>query len=203
MNNKNFENGQIVEKNIVSEKLYSLFLRCSHALSRGHHQENGIHPSQWRILSILAQTGEMAQRDLLEVLQIRAASLSELLSKLESRGLITREKEAGNKRNVNVELTELGKMAIDENANVQYETAQELFSMISLEEQQHLIEVLEKLINSWHEQHHGSAAKNQHKHEHHEGNHDDHTGHDDMHHGGSRSPRDQHGHHSHHYRKDF
>ncbi len=34
MNNKNFENEQIVEKNIVSEKLYSLFLRCSHALSR-------------------------------------------------------------------------------------------------------------------------------------------------------------------------
>ncbi len=101
----------------------------------------------------------MAQRDLLEVLQIRAASLSELLSKLESRGLITREKEAGNKRNVNVGLTELGKMVIDENANAQYETAQELFSMLSLEEQKHLIEVLEKLINSWHEQHHGSAAK--------------------------------------------
>lgn len=35
------------------------------------------------------------------------------------------------------------KMAIDENANAQYETAQELFSMLSLEEQQHLIEVLE------------------------------------------------------------
>lgn len=178
MNDKKIENGQIVDKNIASEKLYSLFLRCSHALSRGHHLENGIHPSQWRILSILAQTGEMAQRDLLEVLQIRAASLSELLSKLESRGLIIREKEAANKRNVNVELTELGRMVIDENANAQYETAQELFSMLSLNEQQHLIEVLEKLINSWHEQHHGSAVKNQHEHKHHE-------------------------HHRHHYRKDF
>ena len=183
MNNKN---EQIIEKNIVSEKLYSLFLRCSHALSRGHHHENGIHPSQWRILSILAQTGEMAQRDLLEVLQIRAASLSELLSKLESRGLISREKETGNKRNVNVELTELGKIAIDENANAQYKTAQGLFSILSIEEQQHLAEALEKLINYWHEQHHGCAAEHQHEHGCHEGNHGDHCGH-----------------HSHHHRKDF
>ncbi len=143
--------------NMISEKLYSLLLRCSHALSRGEHQRGGMHPGQWRILSLLAANGAVAQRELLDIVQVRAASLSELLSKLENKGLITRAKGEGDKRNVLVELTELGEMVIAENAHNQRKTASELFALLSTEEQNKLAELLGKLVEAWHDRHHGNG----------------------------------------------
>lgn len=144
---------------IVAEKLYSLLLRCSHALSRGEHQREGMHPGQWRILTLLATNGAVSQRELLDMVQIRAASLSELLSKLEGKGLIARVKDDGDKRNVIVEITELGEMVIAENAHNQQETASELFSFLSEEEQKQLAGLLSRLVEAWHDKHHGNGQR--------------------------------------------
>ena len=138
----------------VDEKLYALFLHCSHALSRGHHHGHGMHPSQGRILSILAKSGEMAQKDLLDMLKIRPASLSELLGKLEAKGFITRTKEE-NKRVVRVDLTDLGEAAIDEVVNGQKDRSKELFAALSVEKKQELVESLETLLLAWREKCHG------------------------------------------------
>ncbi|SHH85374.1 DNA-binding transcriptional regulator, MarR family [Sporobacter termitidis DSM 10068] len=138
----------------VPERLYILLLRCSHALSRGHHHELAAHPGQWRVLSFLAANGATAQRELLEAVQIRPASLSELLAKLESKGLITRAKDEDDKRSAVVELTALGRAVIDENAGRQQSFAAELFSPLSAEEQEQLAGLLDKLVQPWHEKYH-------------------------------------------------
>lgn len=145
------------DNTIISEKLYSLLIHCSHALSRGHHPHNGMHPGQWRILSILAANGAMTQKDLLDVVQIRAASLSELLSKLEAKGFVTRIKDEDDKRSISIEVTELGKKAINENESYQQETVSELFSLLTVSEQEQLVELLEKLVRSWHDKYHGGG----------------------------------------------
>ncbi|WP_312426770.1 MarR family winged helix-turn-helix transcriptional regulator [Lacrimispora sp.] len=160
MNNNSFINGA---PNLVSEKLYSLFLRCSHALSRGHHQNTGMPPSQQRILSLLASGDKITQHDLLDIMQIRAASLSELLTKLEGKGLITRTKTDGTKRGIDVEITDLGEAVVSEYTHNQQEATTELFSALSEDEQRLLVQLLSRLIEDWHNRHHGdSTCRNAH-----------------------------------------
>lgn len=154
MNNNNITNEA---PNLVSEKLYSLFLRCSHALSRGHHQNTGMPPSQQRILSLLASNDKITQHELLDIMQIRAASLSELLTKLEGKGLINRVKSDGNKRGVDVAITDLGEAVVSEYAHDHQENTNELFSILSQDEQQLLVQLLGRLIEDWHNRNHGSS----------------------------------------------
>lgn len=165
MNNNSLSNEA---PNLVSEKLYSLFLRCSHALSRGHHQNTGMHPSQQRILSLLASSDKITQHELLDIMQIRAASLSELLTKLEGKGLINRTKPEGNKRGVGVEITELGEAVVSEYTHNHQENTNELFSILSEDEQQLLTQLLSRLIEDWHNRNHGANGGKNHPQEHEE-----------------------------------
>lgn len=160
--------------NLVSEKLYSLFLRCSHALSRGHHQNTGMHPSQQRVLSLLASSEKITQRELLDIMQIRAASLSELLTKLEGKGLISRTKADGTKRGIDVEITDLGEAVVSEYAHNHQEITNEMFSALSEEEQRLLVQLLSRLIEDWHKRNHGPNSDRNHMHEQEEKLHHDH-----------------------------
>ena len=63
---------------------------------------------QGRVLALLAVKPETTQRELSYLLDMRQQSLSELLSKLEEKGFITRERSAEDGRVVNVRLTEAG-----------------------------------------------------------------------------------------------
>lgn len=169
------------DNSVISKRLYSLLIHCSHALSRGHHPHNGMHPGQWRILSILAENGAMTQRDLLDVVQIRAASLSELLSKLEAKEFVTRIKDEDDKRSISIEVTEQGKKVINENESYQQETVAELFSLLTVSEQEQLVELLEKLVRSWHDKYHGGGHGMHYENgsgcHHHDGRHGHHHGH--------------------------
>lgn len=189
MNNNNFTNNA---PNLVSEKLYSLFIRCSHALSRGHHQNTGMHPSQQRILSLLASNDKITQHELLDIMQIRAASLSELLTKLEGKGLISRTKADSTKRGIDVEITDLGEAVVSEYAHNHQENTNELFSVLSEEEQRLLVQLLSRLIEDWHNRNHGPNGDKNHMHEHEEQSHRDHHHHGSGHDGDPTS-RNAHG----------
>ena len=151
------------KNNDTSERLYSLLLRCSHGLSRGEHLREGMHPGQWRLLALLAQKGTVTQQELLDIVQIRPASLSELLSKLEYKGLITRTKDENDKRTVVVQITEHGKTIVEENVHYHRETADQLFSSLSEEERGQLTELLGKLVESWHLEYHGEGHWHHHE----------------------------------------
>jgi DNA-binding MarR family transcriptional regulator len=155
-------------KDFASDTLYPLFLHCAHMLGRGHHHCTASHPSQHRILSLLSEKESIPQQELLEILDIRASSLSELLSKLEEKGLITRTKPDHAKRNVNVEITDLGAAVAEEHAQHKEEAAQELFASLSEEEQKTLAGLLEKLFHDWHGRNHGNG-EGHHCCHHHEG----------------------------------
>jgi len=75
------EGSYFMNDNTISEKLFSLLLRCSHALGRGHHHKEAM-PGQGRVLAILSSSGSMTQR-LFSALSVDEQSqLTELLSKL-------------------------------------------------------------------------------------------------------------------------
>lgn len=118
--------------------LLSLFARCSHTLRRA----GGKHMAQERVLRILARQEEgMGQRQLQELLGIQSGSLSELVSKLEAKGLLTRVRDKADKRNVTLLLTDAGRAAVGP------EERPDPFAALSGEEQELLRALLQKLLD--------------------------------------------------------
>lgn len=131
----------------MDERIIKNLRYCAHFL-RHHTEARG---SQRRVLHLLGHHGSMTQRDLLERLGVRASSLSELLSKLEAKGFITKEKSEADKRNFDVALTESGVQALHE-MQVQYNTVMaDLLSGFDAEEAAQLDTLLQKLHDLWQE----------------------------------------------------
>ena len=90
----------------------------------------------------------MSQKEIQNRLGIRAGSVSELISKLENRGLVVKEKDDEDKRALNIVLTEIGKKAFEEIIAIDDEY-KGLFSALTEEECVVLNDILEKLGNDW------------------------------------------------------
>ena len=145
--------------------------------------------SQKRILIILNELKTITQRDLTEHLGIQPGSASEILSKLESAGLIIRTQNEMDRRTTDVRLTDRGRELAAEALAQRQKRHEEMFSCISEEEKQDLLSLLEKIYADWrirycedghHESrgHHGDHGHHR-KHEHHDehGNHGGSHGH--------------------------
>ena len=105
-----------------------------------HHPRAGA--SQELVLRILDRLGGMDQRELRGQLRIQPGSLSELLSKLEQKGLIARERTEADRRRVTVSLTEEGRAALTPGDAA----ADDPFAALSGEEQETLRTLLEKIL---------------------------------------------------------
>jgi len=105
--------------------------------------------SQRRVLSFLRERGPMTQRDILEEMDIRASSLSELLGKLEGRGFVTKEKSEADKRNYNVSITDDGIRALTEMQSRYDLSMSDLLSGLDEAEKARLAALLEKLRCLW------------------------------------------------------
>ncbi|WP_207263992.1 MarR family transcriptional regulator [Desulfovibrio sp. Huiquan2017] len=79
-------------------ELAGLFRLASRLMARASHRRDHAHHAQYQVLSILLENGPMPQGELLEILDVRSSSLSELLRKLEDRGLILRERNEADRR---------------------------------------------------------------------------------------------------------
>lgn len=113
--------------------------------------------SQNRILHILSKTSSVTQRELTEQLGIRPGSASEIIKKLESAGLITRQRNSEDGRTVDITLTDAGKARVEE-INAQHGNASPaLFESLNEEEKQQLLVLLEKLAQCWKDCFHGEG----------------------------------------------
>ncbi len=72
-------------------------------------EEGGHHPGMGRTLGILAENEGASSRELAEVLDIRPSSLTELLTRFEGEGLVSRTTDPDDRRVIRVSLTEKGK----------------------------------------------------------------------------------------------
>lgn len=117
--------------------------------------ENGMTPppppkehGRGRLMGLLADMGEMNQCHIASHLEIRPQSLSELLSKMENDGLISRRQSEEDKRQTIVSLTDLGRERVDGFRCAHKQHAAEFLSPLSEIEKQQLAEILKKLIES-------------------------------------------------------
>lgn len=97
---------------------------------------------QARILALLAQRGDLTQRQLLALAGIRSSSLSELLGKLESAGLVQRAVCPTDHRTTVVSLTDQGRQQA---AQSQTDQLADPFRALDQQERRQLLSLLEKL----------------------------------------------------------
>lgn len=127
-------------KQTTDEKLSRCLRRCGHVL---YHQSR--HSQQDAVLALLRQ-GPLNQKQIQEQLSTRPGSVSELISKLESKQLVERRRDENDRRRVVLSLTEKGQDA----AMIHKERpAEDLFAAFSEEEKEQLAGLLEKLLESW------------------------------------------------------
>ncbi|WP_434778921.1 MarR family winged helix-turn-helix transcriptional regulator [Neisseria sp. Ec49-e6-T10] len=177
---------QINTDAVNDEVLATLFHRAAKFMMRARHHKGHAEHAQMRVLSILQNNNNaMNQRDLLEILNVRSASLSELLGKLEHRHLIERNRDAQDKRNIVIFLTEQGSEAVKAIKAVKQDSASTMFATLSQSEREQLAELLQKVNHSFEDQVTKHRAHNNGEHEHrheHEQNHVGRHTRDDFHH---------------------
>lgn len=123
------------------DSLMGLMRRCGHYLA---HRAGAV-SSRERMLRLLLERGEMSQSDLVRLLELRSASVSEQLGKLEARGLVERKRSEEDRRGVTIELSESGR----ELAQSLPESGAGVFSALDEGEQETLKILLTKLLASW------------------------------------------------------
>ena len=127
------------------EELMQKFQECAHLLQ--HRRGSG--RGRNLILSVLLKNGSMTQRELLDHCSMRSASLSELLMKAEASGLITRQRDDSDRRNINISLTKSGEEVAKRHGVEMRCSGRSAFSCLSHDEIQQLSELLGKLLDQW------------------------------------------------------
>lgn len=125
---------------IDPDSLLGLWIRSHKALERRPMEYRGTR----RVLRLLdLGGGSLSQRDLTELMGVMPGSLSELLGKMEARGLITRIRLEEDRRKVTVSLTEAGKEKAAERGR------RDIFATLNDEEKEQLKTLLAKLTAAW------------------------------------------------------
>lgn len=135
MNQDNFE---LMEK----------FLRIIRLLHQHHHQVGTLRGTfgrgQGRVLSMLKSHPNINQKKLSALLDIRAQSLGELLTRLENSGCIRRVASDEDRRALIIQLTSKGEAAAEQAEQHKREMA-ELFECLSVEEKKILGGLVDRL----------------------------------------------------------
>ncbi|MBR2174249.1 MarR family transcriptional regulator [Sphingopyxis sp.] len=95
----------------MDEALYDLARRAFHSFRRRLESGtvvHGVSPGQWRFLRQLWHSNGISQRKLAAQLAISEATATVTLRELENKGLVDRRRNAGNRREVLIFLTQQG-----------------------------------------------------------------------------------------------
>ncbi|QOY60033.1 MarR family winged helix-turn-helix transcriptional regulator [Thermophilibacter immobilis] len=118
----------------------------------GHflHLHRGGRSGKQHILLVLLKSGsEMTQRELQERSYITSASLSEVVSKLEAEGLISRTRSESDRRTLMLRLTDEGGRQAREELRSRGDFEGHAFSCLSSAEVEQLAETLDLLAAHW------------------------------------------------------
>lgn len=147
----------------LTEKMIHQLNYCFNLIRRERHSPEmrggGVRRGQGQLLGVLLKKGTATQGELSEILQIRPASLGELVYKLECKGYVERKPNVDDKRRVDVTLTAVGRDKALEIAASRQHLADELFSGLTDTEQGQFAALLDKFVASLEaKQEHDGAA---------------------------------------------
>jgi DNA-binding MarR family transcriptional regulator len=140
--------------NLSSEKLLQQINYFTNLINREQHHSNFkaneimVSRAQGHLLGLLLVQDGLTQKELSSQLQIRPASLGELVDKLQQSGFVERRINEKDKRISNVYLTEEGRRSANEVMQARMELIDSIFSGLSEEEMNQLSTLMSKLIYS-------------------------------------------------------
>ena len=143
----------------INEKLIFNLLDI-HCTMRQQYEGKG---SMNRVLIVLGKTGPITQKALTERLEIQPASVSDVLSKMEALGLITRQPSEQDQRTADVLLTPEGEIQAQEAARKRQQRHEDMFSCLTDDEKAQLLSTLEKINIDWEQRYRrplGEAGEN-------------------------------------------
>ena len=109
---------------------------------RAAHAAVELSPRSFQLLGLLHDRGDMSQADLHETMGVDPSTLVQLLNPLEERGLVTRRRDARDRRRHVVSLTAAGERQLDRAATAQREAEDALFATLDAEQRRQLAELL-------------------------------------------------------------
>lgn len=126
-------------------ELLKLLNECAHYL----HYKKPAYRGRSKALHHLIDEGALSQRKLMERMDIKAGSMSELLHKMEADGLIERKRDTNDKRNVLVNITEYGKQQLSCYDDERKQRAEDTFEVLSSGEKDELADMLSRMLADW------------------------------------------------------
>ena len=131
-----------LQNRLNSGDLTELIHMCGHIMH--HRPEAGAARGQGKILAILAGEGSLSQKQVQEMLHIQPGSMSEIVTKLENKGLLTRTRGEDRRGNI-LTITDAGRRAAQTGGS----GSDDLFSALSADQQQQLRSLLQVLLTDW------------------------------------------------------
>ncbi|QSF42849.1 MarR family transcriptional regulator [Paenibacillus tianjinensis] len=110
---------------------------------KGGSMFTSLNRGQGKILSILQQTPSISQKELVNQLDMRPQSASEMIKKLEKKGFIERYKSEEDQRVMMITLTKAGKVVLNQTGDFQ----PVFLNVLTMDEKQQFNRILEKLVS--------------------------------------------------------
>ncbi len=130
-------------------ELARLFQRAAKMMARTYHRHSHAHHAQAHVFSIICRQGPISQRGLMKMLDVRSSSLSEILRKLEDRGLIERTRDEQDKRGYVIAVKEgIENPFPDHQVQKDLPAREEFFAGLQDKEKDELGVLLEKIVLS-------------------------------------------------------
>lgn len=126
---------------LSDEKIHDLLHECVNRVEKVKQRGRG----QGGILRILLQEGNLPQKTIQEKLSVKAGTMSEIITKLENKGYLIREKHPVDKRMVLLSLTPEGEKEA-KRPREKYSNALN-FSRLDESEKEELIRILSKMLS--------------------------------------------------------
>jgi len=105
---------------------------------RAAHTAHNLKPRQFQILGLLHDHGGLAQRELMQAMDVDPSILVTLLNPLEADGLVARERDPGDRRRHLVTLTRAGERHLASASRAQKETEDALFASLDNDQREQL-----------------------------------------------------------------
>ncbi|ABA75383.1 MULTISPECIES: MarR family winged helix-turn-helix transcriptional regulator [Pseudomonas] len=111
-----------------------------------HMEPHGITAAQFKVLIIMAQFGVDTPAELCRHLSLDSGSMTRMLDRLEQKGFLVRQRSEGDRRQVQLKLTEQGQQLADRLPHIGADAMNELAGAVTPDELKTLEYILKKIL---------------------------------------------------------
>lgn len=121
-------------------------LRATELSSRALAKQCGLNPSQLILMELISKSGGAAPSALAKEISLSHATVTALIDKLESRGLVLRAPDPSDKRRITVRLTNAGAAVLENAPGILQQRFERGFARLEEWEQSFLVAALERTV---------------------------------------------------------